>query len=42
MKENTVPTFCKARSVPYAIKEKIEEELDDLVQEGILQPVELT
>ncbi|KAL5497149.1 hypothetical protein EMCRGX_G013571 [Ephydatia muelleri] len=42
MKENAVPRFCKARPVPYAIKEKIEKELNKLVQEGILQPVELS
>ena len=42
MKENAVPRFCKARPMPYAIKEKIEKELNKLVQEGILQPVELS
>ncbi|KAL5500511.1 hypothetical protein EMCRGX_G012087 [Ephydatia muelleri] len=31
-----------ARPMPYAIKEKIEKELNKLVQEGILQPVELS
>ena len=42
MKENAVPRFYKARPVPYAIKEKIEKELNKLVQEGILQPIELS
>ncbi|KAL5481688.1 hypothetical protein EMCRGX_G021912 [Ephydatia muelleri] len=42
MKENAVPRFCKARPMPYAIKEKIEKELNKLVQEGILKPVELS
>ena len=42
LKENAVPRFCKARPMPYAIKEKIEKELNKLVQEGILQPVELS
>ena len=34
------PRFCKARSVPYAMTVKVEEELQRLTQEGILEPVE--
>ena len=34
------PRFNKARSVPYAMKKGIEEELDRLVAEGTLQPVD--
>ena len=33
------PRFFKARPVPYAIKEKIERELERLVKEGIFKPV---
>eukprot|EP00731_Ephydatia_muelleri_P012378 Em0006g1272a len=38
--ESTFRRLCSTR--PYAIKEKIEKELNKLVQEGILQPVELS
>ena len=36
-----IPKFCKARSVPYAMRGKVEEELHRLVQEGILEPSNL-
>ena len=34
------PKFCKARTVPYAMQTLVEEELNRLVQLGILEPVQ--
>ena len=34
------PRFCKARSVPYAMKPLVEAELEKLVDQGILTPVQ--
>ena len=39
LKENVVPKFCKARTVPFALKEAIEQELNRLEQNGIIEKV---
>ena len=39
--DSTVPPkFCMARSVPYAMRPLVEAQLDKLVQEGILTPIQ--
>ena len=36
---STQPRFCKATTVPYPLKGKIEKELDRLVKQGVIEPV---
>ena len=33
------PCFCKAQTLPYTMRAKVEEEIDVLASEGILEPV---
>ena len=37
---NVEPHFCKARTVPYSMRSLVEEELDRLVRQGIIEPVQ--
>ena len=36
---NVIPRYCKARSVPYSMKPLVNEELDQLVSQGVIEPV---
>ena len=40
LKENAQPTFCKVRPVPYALKERVEKEFEQLESEEIIQNVD--
>ncbi|XP_077280521.1 uncharacterized protein LOC143907554, partial [Temnothorax americanus] len=40
LKEGVTPKYVKARSVPFALEKKIERELNRLVDERVLEPVE--
>ncbi|UYV79939.1 K02A2.6-like [Cordylochernes scorpioides] len=39
IKEETTPRFCKPGPVPFALKDKIEEQLNKMVEDNILIPV---
>ncbi|XP_032363557.1 uncharacterized protein LOC116676762 [Etheostoma spectabile] len=39
VKANAVPRFFRPRSVPYAMRAKVDEEIDRLLEEGIITPM---
>ena len=39
LKPDAQPRFCRARPVPYSLREKIEQEIDRLVDTGVIEPV---
>lgn len=39
IKSDAQPKFCKARTVPFAMKKQVEDELDRLQKSGVIEPV---
>ena len=42
LKRNSIPKFLKARPVPYALKNKAELEIERMVKNNILEPVDVS
>ena len=40
--DNAIPKFCKARPIPYALRQKVEAEIERMVSMGVLEPVEVS
>ena len=40
MADDASPKYCKARPVPYALRENVEKELERLQEEGTIEPVQ--
>jgi len=39
---SVTPKFCKPRTIPFAIKEKVEAELKKLQDQGVIEPVKFS
>lgn len=39
LKENSKPVFAKSRSIPFSMQENVKNELESLINQGILEPV---
>ncbi|XP_046975168.1 uncharacterized protein LOC124541358 [Vanessa cardui] len=40
IREGAQPIFCRARPLPYALRERVDSELDAMLRAGIIEPVE--
>jgi hypothetical protein len=37
--QDAKPVFCKARTVPYAVRPLVEQELENLEKDGVISPI---
>ena len=37
---NAVPKICKARPIPYALRDRVKKELDRMQQAGLIEPIQ--
>ena len=42
VKNNVIPTFCKPRSLPFAYRQAVEDDLDRLVKLKVLEPISVS
>ena len=42
IKDHSEPKFCRPRTIPYTLKEKVNQEIDRLKWTGIIKPVEFS
>ena len=42
LRKDVKPVFCKAQSVPFALRPAVERELERMQSEGIIMPVEFS
>ena len=42
MSDNAEPYFCRSRPIPHALRGKVELELQRLVEQGVIEPVEVS
>ncbi|KAJ8706686.1 hypothetical protein PYW07_012764 [Mythimna separata] len=40
VREGATPVFCRARPVPYALRKRVDDELDIMLRTGVIEPVE--
>ncbi|KAG7301015.1 hypothetical protein JYU34_015388 [Plutella xylostella] len=40
VREDAVPVFCRARPLPFALKERVDAELDAMLRDGVIEPVD--